>query len=109
MSFKNNTESVLTYKVEGGKKRTYYLDVKQSRTTDHYLVLTECVKKLDGTTERHKIFIFKEDLNKFLNALQQAGDGMKKLMPDFDFNGYDKQYREYKPSDATGEETEMSW
>ena len=34
---------------------------------------------------------------------------MKKLMPDFDFNGYDKQYREYKPSDATGEETEMSW
>ena len=107
MSFKNNTESVLTYKVEGGKKRTYYLDVKQTKSTDHYLVLTECVKKLDGTTERHKIFIYKEDLNKFLKAMQQAGDGMKKLMPDYDFNGFDRAYKEYKAE--PGEEKEMSW
>ena len=107
MSFKNNTESVLTYKVEGGKKRTYYMDVKQTKSTDHYLVLTECVKKPDGTTERHKIFIYKEDLNKFLKALQQAGDGMKNLMPDYDFSGFDKPYKEFRPE--SGENTEMSW
>ena len=107
MSFKNNTESVLTFKVEGGKKRTYYMDVKQTKTTDHYLVLTECVKKLDGTTERHKIFVYKEDLNKFLKALTQAGEGMKKLMPEYDFSGYDRAYKEYKPE--AGDAQEMSW
>ena len=60
------------------------MDVKQTKSTDHYLVLTECVKA--GWHHRaYKIFIYKEDLNKFLKALQQAGDGMKNLMPDYDF------------------------
>jgi len=57
-------------------KRIYYLDVKRSRNEDLYLSLTESKKKVSGnpdnpdvTFEKHKIFLYKEDLSKFTEAL----------------------------------------
>ena len=57
-------------------KRIYYLDVKRSRNEDLYLSLTESKKKVSGdpenpdvTYEKHKIFLYREDLSKFTEAL----------------------------------------
>ena len=57
-------------------KRIYYLDVKRSRKEDLYLSLTESKKKVSGNPdnpdvsyEKHKIFLYKEDLSKFTEAL----------------------------------------
>ena len=57
-------------------KRIYYLDVKRNRNDDLYLSLTESKKKVSGnpdnpdiTYEKHKIFLYKEDLSKFTEAL----------------------------------------
>jgi hypothetical protein len=57
-------------------KRIYYLDVKKNRNDDLYLSLTESKKKISGnpdnpdvTFEKHKIFLYREDLSKFTEAL----------------------------------------
>lgn len=57
-------------------KRIYYLDVKRSRNEDLYLSLTESKKKVTGdpenpnvSYEKHKIFLYREDLSKFTEAL----------------------------------------
>jgi len=57
-------------------KRIYYLDVKRSRNDDLYLSLTESKKKVSGdpenpdvSYEKHKIFLYREDLSKFTEAL----------------------------------------
>jgi len=57
-------------------KRIYYLDVKRSRNEDLYLSLTESKKKVSGdpenpdvSYEKHKIFLYREDLSKFTEAL----------------------------------------
>jgi hypothetical protein len=57
-------------------KRIYYLDVKRSRNGDLYLSLTESKKKISGNPEnpdvsfeKHKIFLYREDLSKFTEAL----------------------------------------
>jgi hypothetical protein len=57
-------------------KRIYYLDVKRSRNEDLYLSLTESKKKVSGNPEnpdisyeKHKIFLYREDLSKFTEAL----------------------------------------
>jgi hypothetical protein len=64
--------------------------VRATRSNDYYLTITESRKKFneDGY-DRHKIFLYKEDFNKFLKALTEAVDYVKtELMPDFDFDAY---------------------
>ena len=54
-------------------KRTYFFDVKSTRSGDHYLTITESKKKFDQDGnfqfEKHKIFLYKEDFAKFRDAL----------------------------------------
>lgn len=57
-------------------KRTYFFDVKSTRNNDYYLTLTESKKryKEDGSHfyQKHKIFLYKEDFEKFTGALSDA-------------------------------------
>ena len=60
-------------------KRIYYLDVKKSRKDEMFLAITESKKVVSGegessqvNFEKHKIFLYKEDFDKFLNGLQEA-------------------------------------
>lgn len=93
MAYENNDkrmESVYSKRIRAGKRRTYFLDVRATRSNDYYLTITESRKKFneDGY-DRHKIFLYKEDFNKFLKALTEAVDYVKtELMPDFDFDAY---------------------
>ena len=65
-----------TKKVRAGK-RTYYFDVKSTRNSDLYVTITES-KKLPGETEaqpiyeKHKLFLYKEDFEKFADGLLDA-------------------------------------
>ncbi len=93
MAYENNDkrmESVYSKRIRAGKRRTYFFDVRATRSNDYYLTITESRKKFneDGY-DRHKIFLYKEDFNKFLKALTEAIDYVKTdLMPDFDFDAY---------------------
>lgn len=93
-------------KLKAGKRRTYFFDVRDTKQGDFYLTITESKKKFDGEGyESHKIFLYKEDFKKFLEALNDTVSHIKtELMPDFD---YDTDRASYvKPEgEATIEET----
>jgi len=83
-------ESVYSKRIRAGKRRTYFFDVRATRSNDYYLTITESRKKFnENGYDRHKIFLYKEDFNKFIKALTEAVDYVKTdLMPDFDFDAY---------------------
>ncbi len=83
---------VYSEKVRAGR-RVYFFDIKPTRSGDYYLVITEKKKTGDdGANEKHRIFLYKEDLNKFVTAITKASDFMKvELMPDYDFSKFDRE------------------
>jgi hypothetical protein len=83
-------ESIYSKRIRAGKRRTYFFDVRATRGNDYYLTITESRKRFnDNGYDRHKIFLYKEDFNKFIKALSEAVDHVKtQLMPDFDFDAY---------------------
>ena len=113
MAYENNDkkmESVYSQRIRAGKRRTYFFDVRETRGNDYYLTITESRKKFneDGY-DRHKIFLYKEDFNKFLKGMTEAIDYVKtELMPDFDFDAFNHENSEnYEGSNYTAKtETE---
>lgn len=93
VAYENNDkrmESVYSKRIRAGKRRTYFFDVRTTRGNDYYLTITESRKRFnDDGYDRHKIFLYKEDFNKFIKALSEAVDYVKTdLMPDFDFDAF---------------------
>ena len=74
---KNQKDEIFTKVVRAGK-RTYFFDVKATRKEDYYLTITESKKRLgkEGKIfyEKHKIFLYKEDFEKFTDGLRDAVD-----------------------------------
>jgi hypothetical protein len=85
-----NTESLFSKRIKAGKRRTYFFDVRSTRANDYFITITESKKRFDDNGyDRHKMFLYKEDFNKFLNALTETIGYVKTdLMPDFDFDAY---------------------
>jgi hypothetical protein len=83
-------ESVYSKRIRAGKRRTYFFDVRETRGSDYYLTITESRKRFDSEGyDRHKIFLYKEDFNKFIRGLIEAVEYVKTdLMPDFDFDAF---------------------
>ena len=70
-------EEVFSKKVRAGK-RTYFFDVKATRSNDYYVTVTESKKRLeDGVFIKHKIFLYKEDFEKFAEGLKETIDYVK--------------------------------
>jgi len=70
-------EEVFSKKVRAGK-RTYFFDVKATRSNDYYVTITESKKRLeDGVFIKHKIFLYKEDFEKFAEGLKDTVDYIK--------------------------------
>ena len=93
MEYENNDkkiESVFSSKIRAGKRRTYFFDVRATKGNDYFLTITESRKRFDDNGyDRSKIFLYKEDFNKFLKGLTQVIDHVKtELMPDFDFDAF---------------------
>lgn len=101
----NEREEIFSERVRAGK-RTYFFDVKATRSNDYYLTITESKRRYkdDGFTyEKHKIFLYKEDFNKFVEALNNTVNHVKdELLPDIDFTQFDR------PVELDGEESETS-
>ncbi len=95
-------ESVYSKKVRAGKRRTYFFDVRRTKGEDFYLTLTESTKKFHGNGyERHKIFLYKEDFNRFLASLEDVINHIKtELMPDYDYDEYTRRHEEWEAKRA---------
>jgi len=74
------------------------MDVRQTKGEDYYITLTESTKKFSGDGyERHKIFLYKEDFNRFLGSLTETIDHIKtELLPEYDFDEYTKRNEEWE-------------
>ncbi|MDR0971076.1 MAG: PUR family DNA/RNA-binding protein [Bacteroidales bacterium] len=64
------------------KKRTYFFDVKETRTGDRYITITESKRRFDQeegtfTYEKHKIFLYKEDQAEFVDTLEKMIEYIK--------------------------------
>ncbi len=118
-------------KLRAGKRRTYFFDVRSTKQGDFFLTITESKKKFDSDGyESHKIFLYKEDFKKFMEALNETLDHVKtELMPDYDYEaerqhksdreesgptgldlpGSDDPNNEFKPSSNIGDDEEIKW
>lgn len=106
----NGRQEIFSERVRAGK-RTYFFDVKATRGNDYYLTITESKRryKEDGYTyEKHKIFLYKEDFDKFVSALNSTVNHVKdELMPDVDFTQFEK---EAEPQESEGGiDSELKW
>ena len=88
-------DEVFSKKVRAGK-RTYFFDVKSTKGDDFYITITESKKRLeDGGYVKHKIFLYKEDFNKFGEALTETVNYVKSdLMPEYDFEEFTRKTHE---------------
>lgn len=118
----NKFESVYSTKVRAGKRRTYFFDVRKTKGEDFYITITESTKKFNGDGyERHKIFLYKEDFNRFVESMNDAVNHVKtNLMPDYDYEEFERRQLEWEQkvreekaaensNGASGTEDDMSW
>jgi hypothetical protein len=77
---KKQRDDIFSKPIRAGK-RTYFFDVKATRNDDYYLIITESKKRMDDDGkfhyDKHKIFLYKEDINKFAEGLQSIIDYIK--------------------------------
>jgi hypothetical protein len=77
---KKNRDEIFSNAVRAGK-RTYFFDVKATKKNDYYLTITESKKRYDKegnySFEKHKVFLYKEDFDKFSEGLLEALDFIK--------------------------------
>jgi hypothetical protein len=80
----NGREEIYSQTVRAGK-RTYFFDVKATRSNDYYLTITESKKRFnrDGSHffEKHKIFLYKEDFEKFIEGVTEVVEYIKTANP----------------------------
>jgi hypothetical protein len=73
---RDSREDVFSRAVKAGK-RTYFFDVKSTRDKELYITVTESKKRFDNALakfvyDKHKIFLYQEDFEKFMHGLQDA-------------------------------------
>ncbi|MDQ3073234.1 MAG: PUR family DNA/RNA-binding protein [Bacteroidota bacterium] len=86
---KERRDEVFSRRIKAGK-RTYFMDVKATRGNDFFITITESKRRLNGDGyDKHKVYLYKEDFNKFLEGLAEAIAYVKtELMPDYDFEQF---------------------
>lgn len=79
-----NGDDVYSKPVRAGK-RTYFFDVKATKGNDYYLTITESKRRVerDGryVYDKHKIFLYKEDFDKFADGLQEVVNYIRERIP----------------------------
>jgi hypothetical protein len=91
-NYRDDQRELYSVKVRAGK-RTYIFDVRATRGNDFYITITERKKRQDGDGfQKQKLFLYKEDFNKFLKSMNEVVDYVKTdLMPDYDYDQFDDQ------------------
>lgn len=95
-------ESVYSQKVKAGKRRTYFFDVRKTKGADYYVTITESTRRFeDDSYQRHKIFLYKEDFNRFVECLVDVVDHIKNdLLPDYDYEEFNRRDELYEESNS---------
>jgi len=79
-----NGDDVFSKPVRAGK-RTYFFDVKATKNNDYYLTITESKRRLDRdgrfVYDKHKIFLYKEDFEKFSQGLEEIIQYIREKAP----------------------------
>lgn len=103
-----NNDEIFSKRVRAGRRRTYFFDVRTTRSNDYYITITESKRRFeDDGYERHKLHLYKEDFNKFLEAFEETVQHVKtELLPDYDFDEFSHQYDENAQKVHTSEQTE---
>lgn len=98
----DDREDVFSKAVRAGK-RTYFFDVKSTRGRDLYLTITESKKHTheDGTAhyDKHKVFLYKEDFDKFMDGLTEAINEIDRLKGTGDYMRDDERGTSASPTD----------
>ena len=85
-----NGDDVYSKPVKAGK-RTYFFDVKATKGNDLYLTITESKRKVEGdgsfSYDKHKIFLYKEDFEKFRDGLDEVISYISKRAPQTEYSG----------------------
>lgn len=89
MEENRDKNSIFSKRVKAGK-RTYFFDVRSTKGNDYFLTITESTRKFeDGNYVKSKIFLYKEDFNKFSEALNETLKHVKsELLPEYDFDEF---------------------
>ncbi len=108
-------EKIFSKRIRAGK-RTYFFDVRATRSNDYYLTVTESrryQKDGDFVYEKSKLFIYKEDFDKVAEALQETIDHIKnELMPHVDFAQFNVPEENPDKADSHGvddTDSELKW
>ena len=112
-------EELFSKRIRAGK-RTYFFDVKSTRSNDYYITVTESrrYQKDDGFGyEKHKVFLYKEDFDKFAEGLNEAINHVKtELLPDVDFTQFARddeepyqQPQQQEPETQDGFGSDLKW
>ncbi len=107
-------EEIYSLAIRAGK-RTYFFDVKATRSNEYYLTITESKRKFNNEQgkffyEKHKLFLYKEDFEKFQNGLQgviefiQTGNKPELFEPDSGSDDHPK-----SEDDSPDSSTDMSF
>lgn len=102
----NSKSEIYSQRIKAGK-RTYFFDIKSTKGNDHYLTITESKKRFkdDGFFyEKHKIFLYKEDFIKFIDALNNAKEYMQNEL-DTDFDAVKSEIGDYEDDSSS----ELKW
>jgi hypothetical protein len=80
----NSREDEVYSKAVRAGKRTYFFDVKSTKSNDYYLTITESKRRFNNDSgkfffEKHKLFLYKEDFEKFSLGLNEAVEKIKEL------------------------------
>jgi hypothetical protein len=103
-------ESVFSKRVRAGKRRTYFFDVKKTRGDDYFITITESTRREDGFGyKRHKLFLYKEDFNRFVASLNEVVNHVKtELMPEFDYEEFDRRQAEWEAQNRDNEDDDSN-
>ncbi len=97
----NNERTEIFSKSVRAGKRTYFFDVKATKGNDYYLTITESKKRFsdDGKFhyEKHKLFLYKEDFEKFVDGLSESIDKIKSLQSGEENDEEDNESTDSKP------------
>lgn len=101
----NQMDSVYSNKIKAGKRRTYFFDVRKTKGDDFYITLTESTKRFNGNGyERHKIFLYKEDFNRFISGLEEVINKVKtEYMPEYDYDEFMRRQEEWEARQENGD------
>lgn len=91
----NNYNDIFAKRVRAGK-RTYFFDVRETRKGEYYLTITESKRRFNADNgkffyEKHKVFVYKEDFEKFTEGLTEVIDYIKKNQEVIEFRHEDEQ------------------